>query len=428
MRTIPRATTDPAAPAPRRAPAATVSADHLGDPALARALFAAWSGDRAVVIASPPGAGKTRRVTRLAEQLTRRAGLRVAVAGQTRAQVLDVANRVAALQCPVTVLGKAGAARPDGLHPDVTWSLKEAALRTTTGVVIATTARWRYLDPAAYQGDVLVVEEAWQSTFADFGALGGLAAQFVLVGDPGQIDPVVTGDTTRWAGWETGPHRPAPEAFLAAYPGVATQLRLDSTWRLGPVTTALIQLAFYPDLPFSSVRPPRHLTLAGTWLGELAATAHDLPGGTSDPTLPAVAADLARDLLARGRLHADGEPDRPLITADLAVITPHVDQATAAAARLTDLPGILVGTINQVQGSEREAVIAIHPLAGHRDLAAHDAATGRLCVALSRHRAHVHVLTDTATPAVLRSAIAAAPGARGLTAHRDVLAALAPTG
>jgi len=430
MRTLPPPVAADTTTAGQYAPAAaprTVPAEHMSDPVLAQALFAAWSGDRAVVIASPPGAGKTRRVTHLAAQLTHRAGLRVAVAAQTRAQSLDVASRIAALGCPVTLIGKRDTTRPGDLHPDAVWSTSETALRTGTGVVVATTARWRYVDPATYTCDVLVIEEAWQSTFADFGALGGLAEQFVMVGDPGQIDPVVTGDTTRWDRSPTGPHRPAPEAFTAAFPGLATQLRLDTTWRLGPVTTALIQPVFYPDLPFTSARPPRHVTLHGTPLPELTATALDLPGGTSDPNLPAAAAALARELLDGGRLHVDGGPDRPLTERDIAVITPHVDQSTAAATRLTDRPGVLIGTINQVQGSERDAVIAIHPLAGRREVAEHNAAAGRLCVALSRHRAHLHVLTDAETPTVLRAALTASPRSRALTAQRDVLAALAPT-
>ena len=79
----------------------------------------------------------------------------------------------------------------------------------------------------------------------------------VLVGDPGQIAPVVTGDSRRWQHWAAGPQRAAPEALLAAYPEAVTRLRLPCTWRLGPETTALIQPAFYADLPFRSARPPR---------------------------------------------------------------------------------------------------------------------------------------------------------------------------
>lgn len=34
---------------------------------------------------------------------------------------------------------------------------------------------------------------------------------------------------------------------------------VQATWRLGPDTTALIQPALYPDLPFTSRRPDEHL-------------------------------------------------------------------------------------------------------------------------------------------------------------------------
>ena len=71
-------------------------------------------------------------------------------------------------------------------------------------------------------------------TYADLGGLNPLSAQVVLVGDPGQIAPVVTGDARRWQSWAAGPQRPAPEALLAAYPDAVTQLRLPHTWRLGP--------------------------------------------------------------------------------------------------------------------------------------------------------------------------------------------------
>src|SRR5262245_7312386 len=99
------------------------------------------------------------------------------------------------------------------------------------------------------------IDEAWQMTYGDLGGLGPLSTQVVLVGDPGQIAPVVTGDPRRWRDWSAGPQRPAPEALLAAYPDSVTRLRLPHTWRLGPTTTALIQPAFYPDLPFDSRRP-----------------------------------------------------------------------------------------------------------------------------------------------------------------------------
>ena len=56
-------------PSATTVPPPVPTALHHTDPTLAAALFAAWSGDPAVVVASPPGAGKTRLVVHLAEQL-----------------------------------------------------------------------------------------------------------------------------------------------------------------------------------------------------------------------------------------------------------------------------------------------------------------------------------------------------------------------
>ncbi len=50
------------------------------------------------------------------------------------------------------------------------------------------------------------IDESWQATYGDLGALGAYATQVVCVGDPGQIDPVVTGETRRWRTSPTGPH------------------------------------------------------------------------------------------------------------------------------------------------------------------------------------------------------------------------------
>ena len=54
-------------------------------------------------------------------------------------------------------------------------------------LAVATTARRLRVPGRDYTADVLVVDEAWQMTYADLGGLGPLSAQVVLVGDPGQI-------------------------------------------------------------------------------------------------------------------------------------------------------------------------------------------------------------------------------------------------
>ncbi|MBV9544373.1 MAG: AAA family ATPase, partial [Chloroflexi bacterium] len=104
MRTLPESVSAESRSTPLPTPIPTAPAPHETDPTLAAALFAAWSGDPAVVVASPPGAGKTRLVVHLAEQLQRRAGLRIAIATQTRTQALDVTNRAAAVGASVALL------------------------------------------------------------------------------------------------------------------------------------------------------------------------------------------------------------------------------------------------------------------------------------------------------------------------------------
>ena len=85
---------------------------------------------------------------------------------------------------------------------------------------------------------------------------------------------------------------------------------------------------------------------------------------------------------------------------------------------------MLIGTANQAQGLEREAVVVIHPLAGYREAPAFAVDPGRLCVALSRHRAHLTVVVDADTEAVLRHAQAETPHDTSLAAQRRVLEAL----
>ena len=72
-------------------------------------------------------------------------------------------------------------------------------------------------------------------------------------------------------------------------------------------------------------------------------------------------------------------------------------------------------------------MVVIHPLAGYRDAPAFATDPGRLCVALSRHRAHATVIVDTNTEAVLRHALVQAPGDTALTIQHHVLGALRTT-
>jgi hypothetical protein len=426
VRTIPTLTSPPAPTGPRPAPsppAPVVPTRHpaaaiLDDPITAGVLHSAWSGDPAVVVPSPPGAGKTRLVALLAATLAGRADLRVGVAAQTRDQAAEIARRLGALDCPARLVWPAKHPAPD-LGDGAARTVKGRDVRYTGsggGVIVATTARWTFTKPADVACDVMIVDEAWQATYADLGALGAFAPQVVCVGDPGQIDPVVTGQTRRWADSATGPHVPAPAALLAAHGDAVSVVTLRHTWRLGPDTTALIQPAFYPDLPFTSRRPPEHLTTAnGHPLPEIAAHTVAASAGPGDPAFTRACADSARALLTASLTTPDGT--RRVTAADLAVVASHVSQAAAVRAMLADLPDVLVGTANQLQGMERPAAVVLHPLAGYRDPNAFGTDLGRTCVMLSRHRAHLTVITDGSTPAVLQRS----EPSSAVKAHRALL-------
>ena len=136
------------------------------------------------------------------------------------------------------------------------------------------------------------------------------------------------------------------------------------------------------------------------------------------------AADRVRELLDGGLVVERRAAPASSSPADLAVITPHVEQASAVRARLADVPEVLIGTANQAQGLEREAVVVLHPLAGYREAPAFATDPGRLCVALSRHRAHATIIVDPETETVLRHAQAEAPDDTALAIQRHVLRAL----
>lgn len=408
----------PQCPHPSLATGWTASA-IMDDPTTAGVLHSAWSGD-SLVAPAPPGSGKTRLVVLLAASLAERAKLRVGIAAQTRDQAVELARRLGLLGHPAMLAWSA--TQPTPQLPPAARCGKGGQVRfppSGGGVVVATTARWLVSDPSRLGCDVMVVDEAWQATYADLGALGAFAGQVVCVGDPGQIDPVVTGQVSRWEGLPTAPNLPAPEALLAAHGDAISVVQLRHTWRLGPQTTALIQPVFYPDLPFTSRRPDEFLVGSdGERMPELAAHMVNATGGPGDPALVGACADLARGLL--GRPVVTGEGERALSDADLAVVTAHVGQAAAVRALLADLPNVLVGTANQLQGLERAAVVALHPLAGYREASAFGTDLGRACVMLSRHRSHLALVVDAATREVL-SGPDAAPSA---AAHLGVLDAL----
>ncbi|MGH9068530.1 MAG: UvrD-helicase domain-containing protein, partial [Acidimicrobiales bacterium] len=103
LRTAPTATPSPA-PAPRQRPRWPAIAPGS---VAAQVLAATWAGERAITVASPPGAGKTALICQVAAHLAGRAHLRVVVATFTKSQARELCNRLVAAGTgyPVTLYG-----------------------------------------------------------------------------------------------------------------------------------------------------------------------------------------------------------------------------------------------------------------------------------------------------------------------------------
>lgn len=397
----------PVASAPKAAPKPPTwpGMELLSDPITAEVLMSVWSGDAVTIVPSPPGSGKTRLTTLLAAALSHRAGLRVGIAAQTRAQAIDIARRLSAV-CDHTKVGllwgRSDVSPDTGGCPIVGNGMK--MWPDTGGMIrVATKSKWLFSEPEKLRADVLIVDEAYQATYADVGALGSMASQIVCVGDPGQIDPVITGDTSRWANSPTGPQVPAPFALQAAHPSIVNTVALQYTWRLGPETTAMVQGRFYPQLPFTSRRPAEHLSKRGQVLPELTHRTLRVANGATDSALIRAAVERVHELIDDTDLTTEAGT-RNLTEDDVAVVVPHVPQAAAVRAMLSQYPGVLVGTADALQGLERAAVVAVHPLAGKRIADEFSVKPGRACVMLSRHRSHLSFLVDDQTEAVLSAA------------------------
>lgn len=383
----------------------------------ARALWEIWRGTPSVVVSSPPGAGKTTLVAELVDRLVSDAHLKVVVAAPTRAMCRSLAIRFTE-RMPEAAVHLAGSAFKDmaGLGPNVLVDDSRASQawnRSSAAFSVRTLASAASYPPEC---DVLVVDEAYQATMSQVAAAAGNAAQVLLIGDPGQILPVITVDTSPWEGLASPPHERAPECFLRRSDCVA--LNLPATYRLGQATTSVVGRLY--DFDFDSRRPP--VRLEG--VGELSTLVLDPSDLLSDPVAMVAVADAACSMVGRRATFAGGSarlgPD------DVVVVAARNEQVTALSAILTSRGqgGIKVGTADRVQGGQWAAVVALDPLFGAPGVSEHSASLGRLCVMLSRHYASLTWVTDSAAVQVAQASpvLAGEDRDRHVAVRTDLLA------
>ncbi len=389
-----------------------------------------------LVLKAPPGSGKTFTTLR-AIALAAHRRQRVAVGTPTNAQADDVCRRLAEAFPRVPVVRFVSAGRTEvPLGASVSWARATKELPHGPAVVVATTAKWAASTiDAPY--DVLFVDEAWQTAWADFMTLSAVAPRFVLVGDPGQIPPVVAIDVARWQTSRRPPHAPAPEVILRDRALPTRVLELPVTTRL-PHDTAAIVRTFY-DFHFDSWASPldRRLDVTASPLGIGDATSGvdavidrlqtgsiavltlptpDLgPPLEEDVELASAAAHVARRLLERGARFVTESESGPLLPEHIGCVATHRVMNTRIVDALGPLARrVRVDTPERWQGLERPVMIAVHPLSGVVRPTAFDLSTGRLCVMTSRHRVGLVLVTRDHVPRTLAAYLPVADQAVGL--------------
>jgi len=356
----------------------------------------------------------------------------VAVATPTNAQADEICRRLTRDHPRTACVRFAadGMSAPAGWPTAVTWVTDTGALPTRPAVVVATAAKWGLVN-LAHPFDILFLDEAWQLSWADFMLLGQVAGRFVLIGDPGQIPPVVTIDVSRWETAPRPPHRAAPEVILADPTIPVLRFSLPATRRL-PYDTAGLIRPFY-DFEFGSwagpgerrVRARRNsrgavdkaidLLEGASTVGYMMPTPPGGPPLEKDDEVAEIAVEIVNRLLGREAVvQVDGKEDA-LRPDDIGICATHRVMNTAIELRLpvASRRRVRVDTPERWQGLERMVMVIVHPLSGVTRPSPFDLDTGRLCVMASRHKAGVILLTRDHLSQTLRDHLPVADQAVG---------------
>lgn len=382
-------------------------------------------GGRVAIVKAPPGSGKTYTLIKVLSALAAD-GLRIAVATQTNNQAEDICIRWAKDHPEIQVhrFASAGVAPPNEFPASVRWITDKNMLPTGPGVTVATTAKWAVTDlPSSY--DLLAIDEAWQMSWADLMQCALVSEKFLMIGDPGQIPPVVTVDVRRWETSPRAPHEPAPDVVLRDSRLERDRFvgSLPACRRLPSESVAFIK-PFY-DFDFEAYNPAGQvgLEVCSRW-GEILGSGHPLaltlptpdygPPIEVDYEVAEAASVIVRELLENGSVVRSGNRRRELRAHDIGITSSHRIMNSALSAALgSNSNQIRVDTPERWQGLERPVMIAVHPLSSVADPSAFDLETGRLCVMASRHQTAFILVARDHVGETLRNFVPSAQQAPG---------------
>lgn len=358
---------------------------------LARVIYGIWAeGTPISIIDSPPGGGKTTMVVDLVAYLAERSDLKIVIATFTRRAAYDIAERLGAELGPdkdgepQVVLSLSGAELPDNVASSAPAGRNLPVIRTVASCKMKN-------KPVC---DLMIIDEAYQVKFADVTQAADQAQQLLMVGDPGQIGPVIKADVSVFRGRAAAPHLPAP-VVMAGLPHTE-RYSIDQTYRLGQETVDVIAPLY--GFEFGSARPDRYLTDEDGRVSEIFPMLVPAPlTADAQDTMHRVAEYAAGLVGVKMAEVIDGQVvERELRKSDIAVVVAHNSQSQTIAAMLRTMKadGIAVGTADKMQGGQWPAVVALDPFVGYTTAGAHQLSTGRLCVMASRHTAHLTWVHD----------------------------------
>lgn len=342
------------------------------------------------LVNSPPGAGKSHLIVDLVERLAG-SSMSVGIIAPTRQGVTDLAVKIHER------LGSEGNSPRIHAHLSSAPAIEPFVLKAkpVDGAPYLTTVASMSRKPS--EVDLLIIDEAYQSTFASICQAADNATQLLMVGDPGQIGPVVRSDAKLYSRQKFTPAGRAPEVFVNAFGPVQGFIRtfsLRSSYRLGTQTVNAIAPLY--DFSFDSKRPERYLHNGGERMPEIV----PFPVGVvtrpdDEGMMKSIVSDI-QDRLTGGKF-IENEIARALTQQDVAVVVSHNVQEVLLGSllNLSGLTGVTVGTADSLQGAQWPLVYALDPMIGHEVASAHQLSPGRLCVMASRHMGSVVWVHDS---------------------------------
>ena len=367
----------------------------------------------AVVVDSPPGAGKTDLVEAVAAVGVLDQDMRLAVTTPKFEQGVDLLTRLRAdyNDMPIAFVHSSRRDVPTEIaaDPGIITMTDTANLPNGPMVCVTTVAKLvtevRNLDVGVF--DLIISDEAYQVAWKDVLACLHLAGTVLLVGDPGQLSPIVRGDLARYEASRSKGHWAAPRELLRLHPDLPN-LQLPATFRFSQDTVDFVQPAFYPDLVFESavtigarqlglstagiggpVDRALDLVVAGAGLVAIVLPARDIDEDHVDEELAELAVDVIERLSDRGAGWVGRQPAEALAENDIGYIDAHVASNAEVTRRLRTRgfsPDLTATTPEIWQGLQRPVMVTKHTLSGLSRLDPFALEPGRLSVMTSRHQ------------------------------------------